>query len=77
LLSYDYHPDEINFNLEGGCIMLIQLDNGQELEITRGSFVYTKDSNGVDSYTEWKDLSVADQRKFESIVDDFNVKLGG
>ena len=56
--------------------MQIHFDDGRELDIHPGSFVYTKDSSGIDSYTEWGDLSGADQQKFEGIVDDLSGKLG-
>ena len=57
--------------------MQIQFGDGREMDIHPGSFVYTKDSSGNDSYQEWSDLSIADQRKFESIVDDLSEKTGG
>ena len=49
--------------------MQIQFDDGRELDIHPGSFVYTKDESGSDSYREWKDLSATGRQKFENIID--------
>ena len=55
--------------------MQIQFEDGRELDIHPGSFIYFRDTSGSDSLFEWDDLSVEDQARFEKIEDDMSEKL--
>lgn len=52
--------------------MLIQFDDGRELQICQGSFVFQKHKTGgvstEETYREWQDLKAEEQQKFEVLV---------
>ena len=50
----------------------IQFDDDRELQISPGSFVYTKDSDGWEFYREWLDLNAEEKQRLELLIGHLN-----
>jgi hypothetical protein len=46
----------------------IQFDDDRELEISPGSFVHTKDSDGWECYRGWFDLNTEEKQRLELLI---------
>jgi hypothetical protein len=44
----------------------IHLDDGRELKMSKGDFIYYKDTDGIDTYWEWEKIAPT-QEKFDAL----------